>query len=93
MTPRMKHEEPDKSLIILKKTHLVLAILAFIVTPAITAFASYLRSQSSVDVKFAESKLDTERNFAKKDDVRSMVEKINQISTDVSEIKGYLKKR
>lgn len=79
--------------IMLKRTHVVIAALLGILAPAVTAYGSYLKAFADVQAQMAAMRLDAEREFAKKEELRQVNEKLDSIREDLGEIKGFLKPR
>ena len=70
-----------------------LAIAAAILSPLVTSIGVYYSTVSSLNARISDLQLSTERRFVPKEDYGDLAKEIKQISKDVAEIKGILKKR
>lgn len=79
--------------IVLKRAHVVIAAIIGIMAPALTAYGSYLKAFSDIQAQIAASRLDAEREFAKKEELKPVNDKLDSIIEDLGEIKGFLRQR
>lgn len=77
----------------IKKAHVIIVLLGSIITPLLTGITAYHKSLASIGDEFHNIRLESERSFVKKDDFKSLNEKIDRIADDVAEIRGYMKRR
>lgn len=83
-------ETPENTF--LRKYQLIIAIVAGLLVPAVTGVAGYYRARSDFESKLTDMQLHDLNTFAKSQDVKDLTVKIDVIASDVSEIKGYLRK-
>jgi hypothetical protein len=76
-----------------KKLHTWVVLVMGIVSPVGTGFAAWYNMKSSVDERFSQVRIERERDFVKKDDLKELSRKINEIAEDVAFIKGRLRGR
>lgn len=77
----------------LKRAHAILIALAAIIAPPLTAYGSYMKAMSDIKTQFVEIRLEAERQFVKKDSMDRFGEKLDRMSEQLSQIKGYLDRR
>ena len=88
--PQPETSQDKESAIVLRKWQLILGIIVGIAIPIVSITGAYYKQKEEVEKRISKVELDTERRFAKKEDVKTMDEKLNTLLTDVAAIKGYL---
>jgi hypothetical protein len=80
-------------LVELSRWQVILGGVFAIVVPVASAYTSYLQSVSDIKQEFAMLRLESERAYVKKDEMAKVGDKLEQISDQLSEIKGYIRAR
>ena len=80
-------------MISLKKTHLALVVLLTLLSPVISILSAYYKAQDTAHQELLQLEIRLEQTFVKKDDFQSLNKKIDRLSDDIAEVKGYLKIR
>lgn len=79
----------------LSRLNVVLAIAAALVTaiviPAISAYSGYAASVQAVNRRIDDFRLESEQRFPEKHDIETLNAKLDRISDDLNQIKGYLR--
>lgn len=73
----------------IKRAHGWLAFVILLATPV----AGYYKTNQALYDEIARVRLERETEFARKDDMREIVKRLDRIAEDLAEIKGSLKRR
>lgn len=82
----------DKEMVVLKKTHLIVAIIAGMLTIAVSTLGANYASHGSLEAKINEARLETVKTFVPKEDFKSMSNKLDEMNGKLNRIEGYLSK-
>ena len=70
----------------------IVGVLLSLVVSALSGSAAYTKAISAVDQRVDDSKLEAARTFATKDEYRALSQKLDRISEDTAEIKGFIRR-
>lgn len=76
----------------LKRYQLIVAILGGILIPTIAGVGGYYRANADMTQRIDKVQLDNANTYAKTSDLKDLRDRLDKISSDVSEIKGFLYK-
>jgi hypothetical protein len=76
----------------MKRSYFLALSVFSVLTPIASGYTSYLTGQASVQREFVQVRLETETLYVRKDQMKDVIDRLQKISDDVSEIKGYMRK-
>jgi len=75
------------------KMQLIVALLLQVGAPIAAGFTAYQKSHADIRVQLEEIRVEREKDFVRKDDMRIMMEKLDIIGQRISNIEGFLRKQ
>lgn len=75
----------------IRKIYLVIATAIAVGTPLISGLSAHYSAQAAVEQQINNVRYESAEKYADKNDMKDIRDKLETISSDVSEIKGYLK--
>lgn len=91
--------EGDPVYIQLRKWHMIVAIVFAVSVPSVSLMGAYYSKETAVkdmiaavDQRVSEVQLENERRFVKREELENFTGKLDQVLSEVSEIRGYLKR-